>query len=61
MRILVLNGSPKGATSVTMQYVQYIQKMFPQHELSTVLFVHRKAKKLDELLGRISVTTEAEG
>jgi hypothetical protein len=31
-----------------------------QHELSTVLFVHRKAKKLDELLGRISVTTEAE-
>jgi multimeric flavodoxin WrbA len=36
MKIVVLNGSPKGATSVTMQYVQYIQKMFPQHELSTV-------------------------
>ncbi len=28
-----------------------------QHELSTVLFVHRKAKKLDELLGRLAVTT----
>lgn len=29
-----------------------------EHELSTVLFVHRKAKRLDELLGRISVTTD---
>lgn len=28
------------------------------HDLPTVLFVHRKAKQLDELLGRISVTTE---
>jgi len=33
MKITVLNGSPKGIKSVTMQYVQYIQKMFPQHEL----------------------------
>jgi len=28
-----------------------------EHELQTVLFVHRKAKKLDELLGRMAVTT----
>jgi hypothetical protein len=27
------------------------------HELPTVLFVHRKAKQLDELLGRLAVTT----
>jgi len=33
MKITVLNGSPKGITSVTMQYIHYIQKQFPQHEL----------------------------
>ena len=27
------------------------------HELTTVLFIHRKAKKLDELLGRIEVVS----
>ncbi len=33
MRIVVLNGSPKGELSVTLQYVRYVQKKFPQHEL----------------------------
>jgi len=33
MKIAVLNGSPKGNISVTMQYVHFIQKKFPQHEL----------------------------
>lgn len=33
MRIIVLNGSPKGDLSVTLQYVHFIQKKFPQHEL----------------------------
>jgi len=33
MKIIVLNGSPKGDVSVTMQYVHFIQKKFPQHEL----------------------------
>ncbi|MCK4349089.1 MAG: hypothetical protein KAW47_10775 [Thermoplasmatales archaeon] len=28
MKIIVLNGSPKGDLSVTMQYVAYIQKRF---------------------------------
>jgi NAD(P)H-dependent FMN reductase len=46
MKIVVLNGSPKGATSVTMQYVQYIQKMFPQHGLTTV-DVALKRKKIE--------------
>jgi multimeric flavodoxin WrbA len=36
MRITVLNGSPKGHLSVTMQYVNFIQKKFPQHELKIV-------------------------
>ena len=33
MKIIVLNGSPKGDVSVTMQYVHFIQQRFPQHEL----------------------------
>lgn len=36
MKISVLNGSPKGITSVTMQYVHYIQKKFPCHELRII-------------------------
>ncbi len=33
MNLLVLNGSPKGDISITMQYVRFIQKKFPQHKL----------------------------
>ncbi len=29
-----------------------------EHELSTVLFVHKKARRLDDLLGRVMVTTK---
>ena len=32
MKIVVLNGSPKGDVSVTMQYIAYIRKKFPAHE-----------------------------
>jgi multimeric flavodoxin WrbA len=32
MKLLVLNGSPKGDVSVTMQYVKFIRKKFPEHE-----------------------------
>lgn len=41
MKIIVLNGSPKGETSVTMQYVHYVQKQFPQHELEIVSIAQR--------------------
>ena len=44
MKIIVLNGSPKGMTSVTMQYVHYIQKEFPQHELKFINISHRIKK-----------------
>ncbi len=36
MKIVVLNGSPKGDISVTMQYINYIQKKFNQHELKII-------------------------
>jgi multimeric flavodoxin WrbA len=41
MKITVLNGSPKGIKSVTMQYIHYIQKMFPQHEMDIVNIAQR--------------------
>jgi multimeric flavodoxin WrbA len=47
MRIAVLNGSPKGATSVTMQYVHYIQKEFPQHELK-IFNISQRIKKIEK-------------
>lgn len=36
MKIVVLNGSPKGQYSVTLQYVNYIQKKIPQHEIKVL-------------------------
>jgi multimeric flavodoxin WrbA len=31
MNIVVLNGSPKGEVSITMQYISFLQKHFPDH------------------------------
>lgn len=36
MRVTVLNGSPKGDVSVTMQYVSFIAKKFPEHDLKII-------------------------
>ena len=36
MNILVLNGSPKGDLSVTMQYVAFLQSMNPHHSLKII-------------------------
>jgi multimeric flavodoxin WrbA len=45
MKIVVLNGSPKGDTSVTRQYVLYLEKRFAQHEF-VVLHVAQQSRKL---------------
>ncbi|HZD43099.1 MAG TPA: NAD(P)H-dependent oxidoreductase, partial [Methanomicrobiales archaeon] len=47
MRIVVLNGSPKADVSVTMQYVAYIQKKFPDHEYE-ILHVAHEIKKTEK-------------
>ena len=47
MKIAVLNGSPKGMTSVTMQHVLFLKKKLPQHEF-TILNVCQKIKKPDD-------------
>jgi multimeric flavodoxin WrbA len=51
MKTIVLNGSPKGDISVTMQYVGYLQKVFPQHEFKIIniaLQVKHLENNLDE-------------
>lgn len=46
MRILVLNGSPKGEVSVTMQYVAFIQKKFPEHEFD-ILHISQQVRYIE--------------
>jgi multimeric flavodoxin WrbA len=43
MRILVLGGSPKGETSVTMQYVRWIREQVSGHEIETIQVASRIA------------------
>jgi multimeric flavodoxin WrbA len=45
MKIVVLNGSPKGRQSVTMQYVEYLARRFPDVELEA----HDVAQKIGGL------------
>jgi multimeric flavodoxin WrbA len=47
MKIAVLNGSPKGKLSVTLQYVNFIQKKFPHHELK-ILDIASQMKKIEK-------------
>jgi multimeric flavodoxin WrbA len=46
MKIVVLNGSPKGESSITLQYVRFIQKQFLQHEMR-VFHVSQLINKLE--------------
>lgn len=47
MKIAVLNGSPKGQTSVTMQYVHFLEHRFPEAEFK-FFDVALKVKKLEK-------------
>ncbi len=47
MNILVLNGSPKGSNSITLQTVLYLQKKFPGQDFE-VLHVGQKIKSLEK-------------
>jgi len=44
MKISILNGSPKGKTSVTMQSVNFIRNKFPQHEMQIINISQRITK-----------------
>ena len=45
MKILVLNGSPKGKYSITLQTTRYLEKIYPDHSFE-VLHVGQKTKSL---------------
>ena len=47
MKILVLNGSPKGKYSITLQHTRYLQKLYPEHSFE-VLNVGQKIKSLSK-------------
>ena len=47
MKILVLNGSPKGAYSITLQTVNYLEKLHPEHTFE-VLHVGQRIKALEK-------------
>jgi len=46
MKITVLNGSPKGDLSVTMQYVHYIRKKLPHHEFT----IHNISMNINKIM-----------
>lgn len=46
MKIIVLNGSPKGEDSITLQYVAYIRKHYPQHDFR-IFQVSQRIKKME--------------
>jgi len=47
MKIIVLNGSPKGEYSITLQYINFLQKQFPAHEYKTI-HVAQKIKSIEK-------------
>ena len=47
MNILVINGSPKGEHSITLQTVFYLEKLNPQHKFQ-ILHAGQKIKALEK-------------
>ncbi len=47
MRILVINGSPKGKYSITWQTVNYLEKLNPQHQFVTI-HAGQQIRKLEQ-------------
>lgn len=43
MKTAVLNGSPKGETSITMQYIKYVEKSFPEDDFTYIHAAQRCA------------------
>lgn len=47
MKILVLNGSPKGKYSVTLQTVNYLAALYPHHDFN-ILDVGKRIKAFEK-------------
>ncbi len=59
MNIVVLNGSPKGELSVTLQYVRYAARKMPQHSFTifpvaqTIRKIEKDEKSFNEILDAV--------
>ncbi len=55
MKIAVLSGSPKGELSVTLQYVKFVQRKFPQHQFEIINVSHdiQKIERDEDAFARI--------
>ena len=58
MHIAVINGSPKGEYSITLQTVYYLQRRFPEHTF-TVIHAGQKIKALERDFTKVKETLEA--
>ncbi len=58
MKIVVLNGSPKGQNSITLQTVHYWQARFPAHEM-TILHVGQRIKSYARDLSELKAAIDA--
>jgi len=47
MKITVLNGSPQGNNSITMQYVNYMQMNYPEYEIN-IVNISQRIKKIEQ-------------
>ena len=47
MKILVINGSPQGEYSITLQTVRYLEQQFPSQQF-TVLHAGQRIKALEQ-------------
>ncbi len=47
MKIVVLNGSPKGDLSITLQYVLLIRKKSPEHQFK-IFNIAQEIRKLEK-------------
>lgn len=58
MRILILNGSPAGPNSITLQTVEFIKLLYPEHEYET-LHVGQRIKSYEKDFSKAKEALEA--
>jgi multimeric flavodoxin WrbA len=47
MKIIILNGSPKGEFSITLQYLNFIERKFDEHDFR-IIHISQKIKKIEK-------------
>ncbi len=59
MKLLILNGSPKGNESITLNYTKFIQKKFPNHEYEfenisqKINLIEKNESAFDEIITKV--------